>query len=120
MDKQIMLAGIVAIITIVTIVLVIDSSLTGLSLYGEMLPAGMQLRTESGVEVFDLPRAINNACWSTINCNGRSTYVCCSHDGTSCVLPGIADQRKGSCPLTHRSRCQCKEDFTAGLEEEYG
>ncbi len=117
MDKSVALAGIFGILAIIGIVLFVNGFITGKVSY---YPAGMQLRTESGVQVLQSEVVVNQVCRNAIFCEGQSRYVCCNHDGSSCAIPSAENQAAGSCPLSHRSRCQCREDYIAGLEEKYG
>jgi hypothetical protein len=121
--KQIALAGIVAMIAIVTMVLVVQSSLTAQVIGADDFytqPSGMQMRLESGVVVLQSDVVTNSPCKNAVFCQNAAQYVCCRHDGTSCVLPEDGNRASGSCPLTHRNRCQCREDYIAGLVERYG
>jgi hypothetical protein len=123
MSKQILITGIVAVIAIVAIVLIVDATLTGFVIGASDFytrPSGMQMRLESGVVVLQSDVAVNSVCKNAIFCESQATYTCCRHDGTSCILPTAGEHLLGSCPKTHRSRCQCREDYVAGLVEEYG
>jgi hypothetical protein len=123
MDKPVMFAGIFAIIAIVGIVLFVNSTITGQYFAAEdyyVRPSGMQMRVESGVMVLQSEQVVNQVCRNAIYCNGLTRYTCCNDEGTSCVLPTAGEEAKGSCPGTHRSRCQCREDYVAGLFERYG
>jgi hypothetical protein len=122
MEKQVMLAGIFGITTIIAIVLLVNSANTGLYWADDyyVRPSGMQMRVESGVVVLQTEPVINEVCHNAAYCNGQATYSCCSHDSTSCIIPSQEDHTRGSCPSTHRSRCQCREDYVAGLIEKYG
>lgn len=124
MDKNVMLAGIFAIIAIVGIVLFVNNTITGAYYFAAddyyVKPSGMQFRVESGVAVLQSDVAVNQVCRNAVPCGGQAQYVCCRHDGTECILPSDDDAARGSCPLTHRSRCQCREDHVAGLVERYG
>jgi hypothetical protein len=121
MDKAIALTGIFGMIAIITIVLVVNSSLSGMVIGADdyyVRPSGMTLRSESGVVVLQSEVVTSEMCRNTAFCNGQTRYTCCKHDGTGCILP--LDDTTGSCPLSHRSRCQCREDYVAGLVEKYG
>ncbi len=129
MDKAVMVAGIFAILAIVGIVLFVNSSVTGKVYYPYnniyapdfyVKPTGMQMDVSSGVVYLKSDQIINNVCMNTVLCGGKSPYVCCKHDGTECIVPPAEYQEAGSCPLTHRGRCLCKEDYMAGLIEKYG
>lgn len=126
MDKPIMITGIFAILAIIGIVLFVNNAtISGrvISINADdfyVRPTGMQMRVESGVMVLQSETPINSVCKNAIFCNGERSYTCCNHEGTSCILPSNDDANKGSCPLTHRSRCQCREDYIAGLVEKYG
>ncbi len=123
MDKSIALAGIFAVVAIIAIVLFVNSTITGGIIGADdfyVRPTGMQMRLESGVVVLQSDPAIIQVCRNAIACDGKASYTCCKHDGTVCVLPSAEDVARGGCPKAHRSRCQCKEDYVAGLIEKYG
>jgi len=124
MEKKIMLVGIFALAAIVAIVLVVQNTLTGMVYFAAddyyVRPSGMQMRVESGVMVLQSDVVVNQVCRNAVACDGESRYTCCNHDGTSCIRPDQDDAARGSCPPTHRSRCQCREDYVAGLYERYG
>lgn len=118
MNKSVALAGIFGILAIIGIVLFVNGFITGGVIEGYYLP-GMHIRTESGVQILQSDVVVNQVCRNAIFCDGQATYTCCKHDGTACTLPSDEDAARGSCPLTHRSRCQCREDYIAGLQEKY-
>lgn len=123
MSKAILLTGIVAIVAIITMVLVVNTTLTGMVVGAQDFytrPSGMQFRVESGVEFLQSEVVTGQMCKNAVFCQGQTTYTCCRHDGTSCILPTAGEHVLGACPRTHRSRCQCREDYIAGLIEEYG
>ncbi|MEM4254188.1 MAG: hypothetical protein QXR48_02265 [Candidatus Woesearchaeota archaeon] len=135
MDKSIMLAGIFAVIAIVGIVLFVNNTITGKvvdypsvyypynNIYADdfyVKPTGVRMDVASGVVFLRPDQVINNVCMNTVKCYGLSDFVCCKHDGTECVIPPKEYRDAGTCPLTHRSKCQCKEDYIAGLVEKYG
>jgi hypothetical protein len=123
MDKPVMFAGIFGIIAIVGIVLFVNTSISGQYFAAEdfyVRPSGMQMRVESGVMVLQTEQVVNQVCRNSVNCNGLTRYTCCNDEGTSCVLPTAGEETAGKCPGTHRSRCQCREDYVAGLYERYG
>lgn len=124
MEKKIGLIGIVALVAIIVMVFVVNTTLSGMLINADdyyVRPSGMQWRVESGVSILQSEPVINQVCRNTIPCgNTRITYTCCKHDGSGCILPSAADQSRGSCPLSYRSRCQCREDYVAGLIEKYG
>ena len=124
MDKT-LLAGVLAILAIVGIVFVVNTSITGMYIetYGPdfyVKPSGMQMRVESGVAVLQSEVVTNQVCRNAVFCDGQSRYVCCSHDAQSCQLPTEAQKAANVCPLNHRSRCLCREDYIAGLFERFG
>jgi hypothetical protein len=123
MEKSVIIAGIFGIIAIVGIVLLVNSTITGQYFAAHdyyVRPSGMQMRVESGVMVLQSDVAVNQVCRNSINCNGLTRYTCCNDEGTSCVLPTAGEETAGRCPSSHRSRCQCREDYVAGLFERYG
>jgi hypothetical protein len=136
MDKNVAIAGMFGIITIVAIVLLVNTSLTGNLVdvierdtsdvvRGNMndffvKPTGMRFRHEGNIVILESKVEISTVCRNTISCNGQALYACCNGDGTGCVLPTASEESIGRCPNQYRSRCQCKEDYLAALEEEYG
>lgn len=130
MDKAVIVAGIVAVIAIVGIVLFVSHSISGQAVYYPnnniyaqdfyVWPSGVQMKTDSGVVLLQTDNVINNVCSSTLACNGTSTYVCCKHDASSCFVPDKDYQSYGNCPNAYRSKCLCREDYVAGLVEKYG
>ncbi|MEM2916426.1 MAG: hypothetical protein QXT19_03670 [Candidatus Woesearchaeota archaeon] len=129
MDKPVIVAGILAILAIVGIVFFVNSAMTGKfyypynNIYADdfyVKPTSVRMDVASGVVFLRPDQVINNVCMNTVLCSGKSSYVCCKHDGTECIIPPKEYQESGSCPLTHRGRCLCKEDYLAGLVEKYG
>ena len=135
MDKPVMIAGIFAVIAIVGIVLFVNSTITGKvidypsvyhpynNIYAQdfyVKPSGVKMGVSSGTVYLETEHVINGVCKNTINCHGLSDYVCCKHDGTDCIIPPKEYRDAGFCTYTHRSKCQCREDYIAGLVERYG
>jgi len=130
MDKNIMIIGIFATLAIVGIVLFVNSTISGnvvgtgdeyaFDYYVARPWSGMQFRTESGVVVMQGEQVINQVCRNSVFCDGKASYVCCNDMGTDCQIPAKADEARGGCPLIRRSKCQCREDYIAGLQERYG
>jgi len=124
MDKT-LLAGVFAILAIVGIVFIVNSSITGMYVdtYGPdfyVRPSGMQMRVESGVAVLQSDVVVNQVCRNAVFCEGQARYVCCEHNAQSCQLPTAEQEAANVCPLTHRSRCLCREAYIADLFEQYG
>jgi len=118
-----MLVGIFAILAIVSIVMVVNSPNVGLSIYDDSFyvrPSGLHFNEQSGVSVLQGDQPIVSSCSSTVFCDGNAPYTCCSQTSNTCVLPSKLEESKGSCPNTHRSRCQCREAYIADLFEVYG
>jgi hypothetical protein len=129
MDKAIMVAGVFAIIAIVGIVLFVSGAINANvyypynNIYAQdfyVRPSGVQMVVESGSVLLQTDSVINDVCRNTILCGNDAPYVCCKHDGTSCILPPIENQQAGSCTNLYRSKCLCKEDYVAALMERYG
>lgn len=123
MTKQLAILGIFASLSIVGIVLFVNGTISGLYFAEDdyyVRPSGIQFRVESGVAVLQSDVAVNQVCRNAVPCDYQSSYTCCTHDGSDCIVPSQASQSAGSCPLSHRSRCQCREDYVAGLVERYG
>ncbi len=134
MDKAVMVAGIFAVLAIVGIVFFVNNSMTGKVYYPAVYypynniysddfyvkPTGVKMDVASGVVFLRPDQVINNVCMNAVMCGGKSSYVCCKHDGTECIVPSKEYQDANSCPLTHRGRCLCKEDYMSGLIEKYG
>jgi len=129
MDKAVMVAAIFAVIAIVGIVLFVGNSISGQiyypynNIYAQdfyVRPSGVQMETASGVVLLQTDNVINNVCSNAVNCGNTGTYTCCKHDGSSCIVPDPGFQEVGTCPMAHRSKCLCREDYIAGLVERYG
>lgn len=129
MDKSIMIAGILAVIAIIGIVLFVNTSITGQvyypynNIYAQdfyVKPSGIQMETSSGVVLLQTDNVINNVCSNAVTCGNTGTYTCCKHDASACIVPDKGYQSLGSCPMTYRSKCLCREDYVAGLMERYG
>lgn len=114
MNKQLVVLGIVAVLAVAGITILVDGLLAEMS---GVTGQAWTMRVESGVEVLQGEMPTISVCRNTVYCDGAATYTCCAHDALSCVLPTEAEQRQGSCPLTHRSRCVCGEAYDAYLEE---
>lgn len=120
MEKNIMFVGIVGIAVIVGIVLFVNSTISGLYFAADdyyVRPSGLQFRVESGVAVLQHDMPVISSCRNSAVCSGEAAYSCCNHDGSECILPAEAEESRGACPATHRARCQCREDYIAGLME---
>lgn len=121
-NKKIAVVGIFGILAVIAIVLFVNNTLTGMYYAADdyyVRPSGMQFRVESGVAILQADVAVIATCKNAIFCENQARYTCCNHMGTECILPSTLEEAQGRCPLTHRSRCQCKEDYIANLYEKY-
>ncbi len=128
MEKAVIVSGVLAIIAIVGMVLYVNSSISGAvyypynNIYADdfyVRPSGVKMGVASGSVYLYTDSVINNVCGSTVDCHGLSTYTCCNHIGSECIIPPEEYREVGMCPGTHRGRCVCKEDYIAMLHEKY-
>lgn len=130
MDKAVMVAGIFAIIAIIGIVFFVNNANVGKVVYYPenniyandfyTFPTGVKMGVAGTMTYLYTDAVINDVCRNTIPCYGLSTYTCCKHDGSECIIPPKEYRDVGACTNVQRSKCVCQEDYVAGLFERYG